>query len=59
MRWCLINSDRKLYNDFGMCLGEGTGAIIGMNLLEASVKIYSEMATFQNAGVSNKNADAG
>jgi nicotinate-nucleotide--dimethylbenzimidazole phosphoribosyltransferase len=40
--------------DFGMRLGEGTGAVIGMNLLEAGVKIFSEMATFENAGVSNK-----
>jgi nicotinate-nucleotide--dimethylbenzimidazole phosphoribosyltransferase len=45
--------------DFGMRLGEGTGAIIGMNLLEAGVKIFSEMATFENAGVSNKNIDEG
>jgi nicotinate-nucleotide--dimethylbenzimidazole phosphoribosyltransferase len=45
--------------DFEMRLGEGTGAIIGMNLLEAGVKIYSEMATFENAGVSNKNVDEG
>ncbi len=40
--------------DFGMRLGEGTGAVIGMNLLEAGVKIFSEMATFENAGVSGK-----
>jgi nicotinate-nucleotide--dimethylbenzimidazole phosphoribosyltransferase len=45
--------------DFGMRLGEGTGAVIGMNLLEAGVKIYSEMATFENAGVSNRNANDG
>jgi nicotinate-nucleotide--dimethylbenzimidazole phosphoribosyltransferase len=45
--------------DFGMRLGEGTGAIIGMSLLEAAVKIYSEMATFENAGVSNKSNDKG
>lgn len=38
--------------DFGMRLGEGTGAVIGMDLLEASVKIYSEMATFEDAEVS-------
>lgn len=41
--------------DFDMRLGEGTGAVIGMNLLEAGVKIYSEMATFKSAGVSNRN----
>ena len=45
--------------DFGMRLGEGTGAVIGMNILEAAVKIYSEMATFENAGVSNKSNTGG
>lgn len=45
--------------DFGMRLGEGTGAIIGMNLLEAGVKIFSEMATFEKAGVSDKSNDEG
>lgn len=42
--------------DLGMRLGEGTGAVIAMNLLEAGTLIYSEMATFDNAGVSQKNA---
>ena len=41
--------------DLGMRLGEGTGAALAMNLLEAGTKIYSEMATFDNAGVSKKN----
>lgn len=41
--------------DFEMRLGEGTGAVIGMSLLEAGAKIFSEMATFKDAGVSNKN----
>ena len=45
--------------DFGMRLGEGTGAVIGMSLLEAAAKIYSEMATFKNAGVSHKGNDEG
>jgi nicotinate-nucleotide--dimethylbenzimidazole phosphoribosyltransferase len=43
--------------DLGMRLGEGTGAVLAMNLLEAGTKIYSEMATFDNAGVSKKNVD--
>jgi len=43
--------------DLGMRLGEGTGAVIAMNLLEAGAKIYSEMATFDGAGVSQKNKD--
>lgn len=35
-------------------LGEGTGAVLAFNLIEAAVKIISEMATFEEAGVSNK-----
>ena len=35
-------------------LGEGTGAALAMNIIEASVKILNEMATFERAGVSNK-----
>jgi nicotinate-nucleotide--dimethylbenzimidazole phosphoribosyltransferase len=35
-----------------MRLGEGTGAALAMPILEASVKILSEMATFQSAGIS-------
>ncbi len=41
--------------DLGMRLGEGTGAVIAMDLLEAGTKIYSEMATFDSSGVSQKN----
>jgi nicotinate-nucleotide--dimethylbenzimidazole phosphoribosyltransferase len=37
-----------------MRLGEGTGAALGMLLVEASLKIYREMATFAEAGVSEK-----
>jgi nicotinate-nucleotide--dimethylbenzimidazole phosphoribosyltransferase len=37
-----------------MRLGEGTGAALGMNLLEAGVRIYREMATFEEAGVAEK-----
>ena len=35
-------------------LGEGTGAALGMYLVEAGVKILNEMATFAEAGVSEK-----
>jgi nicotinate-nucleotide--dimethylbenzimidazole phosphoribosyltransferase len=35
-----------------MRLGEGTGAALGLGLLEAGLKIYTEMATFAEAGVS-------
>lgn len=40
--------------DFQMRLGEGTGAAIGFFLIEASLKLLSEMATFAEAGVSGK-----
>jgi nicotinate-nucleotide--dimethylbenzimidazole phosphoribosyltransferase len=36
----------------GMRLGEGTGAALGISLIEAACKILSEMATFGEAGVS-------
>ena len=42
--------------DFEMRLGEGTGAVIGMNLLEAAAKIYLQIATSLEAGVSKKSA---
>ena len=32
--------------DLEMCLGEGTGAIFGMNFLEAGFKLLNEMASF-------------
>ena len=35
-------------------LGEGTGAALAFHLIEAAVKIVHEMATFAEAGVSNK-----
>jgi len=33
-------------------LGEGTGAALGMSLVEAAVRLLNEMATFEEAGVS-------
>ncbi len=40
--------------DLNMRLGEGTGGCLGINLAEASVKILTQMATFKNAGVSER-----
>jgi len=39
--------------DFDMRLGEGTGAALAISVIDASLKIYNEMATFQSAGVSD------
>lgn len=40
--------------DLRMRLGEGTGAALGMYLVDASLKILNEMATFEQASVSGK-----
>ncbi|MBP7654716.1 nicotinate-nucleotide--dimethylbenzimidazole phosphoribosyltransferase [Candidatus Dependentiae bacterium] len=40
--------------DLDMRLGEGTGAVLAMNIIEASTRIINEMATFDTAGVSKK-----
>jgi nicotinate-nucleotide--dimethylbenzimidazole phosphoribosyltransferase len=40
--------------DLGMRLGEGTGAALAMQVIEAGVKIYNEMATFDAAGIAGK-----
>ncbi len=40
--------------DLDLRLGEGTGAALGISITEASVKILTEMSTFQDAGVSEK-----
>lgn len=40
--------------DLNLRLGEGTGACLGMSLVEAAVKLFSQMATFDAAGVSTR-----
>lgn len=40
--------------DLHLRLGEGTGAALAMPLIDASCKIFTEMATFDEAGVSGK-----
>jgi nicotinate-nucleotide--dimethylbenzimidazole phosphoribosyltransferase len=41
--------------DLGLRLGEGTGAALAMQVIEASIKIYNEMATFSRSGVTTGN----
>ena len=40
--------------DLNLRLGEGTGAALAMLVIEAGLKIYKEMATFGEVGVSEK-----
>jgi nicotinate-nucleotide--dimethylbenzimidazole phosphoribosyltransferase len=38
--------------DLDMRLGEGSGAVLALQIIESAVRIYNEMATFDSAGVS-------
>ena len=40
--------------DLNLRLGEGTGAVLAMNVIEAALRVHNEMATFAEAGVSEK-----
>ncbi len=40
--------------DLRLRLGEGTGAALAMTIIEASLKIYNEMATFESAAVAGE-----
>lgn len=44
--------------DLNLRLGEGTGAALGISLVEAGIKILAEMATFAGAGVAEKSGEA-
>jgi nicotinate-nucleotide--dimethylbenzimidazole phosphoribosyltransferase len=37
--------------DLGLRLGEGTGAALAMQIIENALKIYNEMATFEDVGI--------
>lgn len=40
----------------GMRLGEGTGAVLAMSIIDSALRLYSEMATFASARVSEAEA---
>lgn len=40
--------------DLDMRLGEGTGACLAMSVLDAAVKVFNQVATFEEAQVANK-----
>ncbi|PID26477.1 MAG: nicotinate-nucleotide--dimethylbenzimidazole phosphoribosyltransferase [Candidatus Cloacimonadota bacterium] len=45
---------KKPLFDLNLRLGEGTGAVLAMNIVEGAVRTLSEMATFEEASVSNR-----
>jgi len=47
---------KKAILNLDLRLGEGTGAVLAMNLIEAGVKTLTQMATFSEAEVSTPNA---
>src|SRR4029077_10805083 len=44
--------------DLDLRLGEGTGAVLALPLLEAAIRTLNEMATFDEAGVSERDQEA-
>jgi nicotinate-nucleotide--dimethylbenzimidazole phosphoribosyltransferase len=52
----LRHLDLRPLLDLDMRLGEGTGAVLAMNLVEASLRLLREMATFEAAGVTDAGA---
>jgi nicotinate-nucleotide--dimethylbenzimidazole phosphoribosyltransferase len=55
-RLVLQTLDKKPLLDLDLRLGEGTGAALAMSLVEASLRILHEMATFDAARVSDSGA---
>lgn len=40
--------------DLSLRLGEGTGAVLAMGIIEGALRVHNEMLTFAEAGVSNR-----
>jgi nicotinate-nucleotide--dimethylbenzimidazole phosphoribosyltransferase len=53
-RAALRRLDLKPLLDLDLRLGEGTGACLGIGLVQAGLKILTQMATFDEAGVSER-----
>ncbi len=56
-RKMLEHLEQRPLLDLNLRLGEGTGAALGISLVEAGVKILAEMATFADAGVTEKSSE--
>jgi nicotinate-nucleotide--dimethylbenzimidazole phosphoribosyltransferase len=55
-RVLLAHLDIEPILDLQMRLGEGTGAVLAMPVLEGAMRLYQEMATFTSAGISGATA---
>jgi nicotinate-nucleotide--dimethylbenzimidazole phosphoribosyltransferase len=47
--------DAKPYLDLGLRLGEGTGAVLALPLVQSAARALRDVATFDSAGVADKN----
>ncbi|OHV34414.1 MULTISPECIES: nicotinate-nucleotide--dimethylbenzimidazole phosphoribosyltransferase [Pseudofrankia] len=45
--------------DLGMRLGEGSGGVLAVGVVQAAARVLAEVATFDSAGVTDKSADDG
>lgn len=52
----LSHLDLQPVIDYSMRLGEGTGALLALPVVQASIALLAEMATFDEAGVSEQDA---
>ena len=50
----LVHLDLDPLVDLGLRLGEGSGAALAVSLVQASARVLREVATFDSAGVANK-----
>ncbi len=58
-RVALERLGKKPLLDIDLRLGEGTGAALAMNLVDAAVRVLTEVATFEEASVSHSDQQSG
>jgi nicotinate-nucleotide--dimethylbenzimidazole phosphoribosyltransferase len=56
-RAALAAIDLRPLLDLDLRLGEGTGGVLALHLLVAAARLHAEMATFEQAGVSDRPTD--